>query len=101
MIIQLGESVTVRTAEALRASILSAFEEDAVAELDVSAVSEVDLSLVQLIEAARVHAEQESKSFRLTGPANGPIMALLRRAGFLTEPTAEAIDFWCNGELPQ
>ncbi|HEX7853490.1 MAG TPA: STAS domain-containing protein [Sphingobium sp.] len=101
MTILLDGSVTVRTIDALRLSILDAFEQNPVVELDASAVAEVDLSLVQLIEAARIHASQESKTLRLAAPANATLVALLRRTGSLSEPTAEDIDFWCHGELPQ
>lgn len=101
MTIHLDASVTVRTIEPLRAIVLDAFEKASAIEIDASSVVEVDLSLVQLIEAARAHAAQESKSIRLTMPANGAILALLHRVGSLSEPTAEDIDFWCHGELPQ
>lgn len=101
MTIRLEPSVTVRTIEALRASILDSFAQDTAIELDASAVAEVDLSLVQLIEAARVHAAREGKTLRLTAPANDALLGLLRRAGALSEPTAEDIDFWCHGDLTQ
>lgn len=101
MIVQLSESATVRAIDTVCASILAAYEQDDVLELDASLVAEIDLSLVQLIEAARAHARRESKSIRLTAPANAALMALLHRAGFLSEPTTEDIAFWCHGELPQ
>lgn len=101
MIVQLDGSACVRTAEAIRASILEAFEQDAIVELDASALVEVDLSIVQLIEAARAHAGRTGSTIRLTAPANGALADLLRRAGTLTHPTAEDIDFWCHGDQPQ
>lgn len=101
MTILLDGSVTVRTIDALRASIIDAFGQEEVIEIDASAVAEVDLSLVQLIEAARAHAAQENKTIRLTAPANDALVGLLRRAGSLSEPTTEDIDFWCHGELVQ
>ncbi|HEX7873513.1 MAG TPA: STAS domain-containing protein [Sphingobium sp.] len=101
MTILLDGSVTVRTIDALRTSIIAAFGQDMIVDIDASAVAEVDLSLVQLIESARAYAAQENKTIRLTAPANDALVGLLRRAGSLSEPTAEDIAFWCHGELAQ
>jgi ABC-type transporter Mla MlaB component len=100
-IIQLDESVTVRSIEPLCDMILRAFEQGSAVDIDVSAVVEADLSLVQLIEAARGHAARENKAICLTEPANSAMAQLLHRAGFLSEPTTEDIAFWCHGVLPQ
>lgn len=101
MIVHLNGATSVRTAETLRAMLLDAFEQADSIELDVPALTEADLSVVQLIEAARAHATRENKRVHLTAPAHGALLDLLLRAGILTDPAAEDIDFWCHGELPQ
>lgn len=101
MIVPLTGPACVRTAETLRAVLLDAFERDDSVELDIAALTEIDLSIVQLIEAARVHAAREGKAIRLAAPADDAMTALLVRAGILNQPTAEDIDFWRHGELPQ
>lgn len=97
----LEKSTTIRTIEPMREQILAAFAEHSAIEIDASAIAEVDLSLIQLIEAARAHGAREGKTLRLTQPANATLAALLQRAGFLTESTAEVLDFWCHGDQPQ
>lgn len=99
--ISCGTSVTLRSVEALRETLLDGFAEQSAVDLDVSALEEVDLSFVQLVEAARVHASRENATIRLVSPANPALAALLARAGFLTQPSADDIDFWFHGELPQ
>lgn len=101
MTIDLGGAVTVQNAEAVRESIVAAFEGHDAIELDAGGVAGMDLSLLQLLEAARQHAAREGKTIRLTTPANPALAGLLDRAGFLTDATPDILDFWFHGDLPQ
>ncbi len=94
-------SATLRGIEALHAQINDGLRDYPLVELDGSAIAEADLSFIQLVEAARAHAAQLDRIFRLTEPANQPITALLHRAGMLARPGADFIEFWFHGELPQ
>jgi len=94
-------SVSLRSVESLRLALLDGFSQDSAIEVDASAVTDADLSFIQLIEAARVHAKHQNLSFRLNSPANAVVTALLTRAGFLTEPNADDIDFWFHGDRAQ
>lgn len=96
-----GPSMTIRTIESARESLVAAFAEHPMVEIDMSAIEEADLSLIQLVEAARAHAAREGKELRLTQPVNEALTALLRRAGFLAEPTTEDLEFWCHGDQLQ
>lgn len=99
--ITVDKSMTLRSIEELRGQLLDTFASDAAIELDASATAEIDLSFIQLLEAARVYAERDGKSIRLSKPAHPALAALLERAGFLTAPTADDVDFWFHGALPQ
>jgi len=101
MTIVADAGATLRGIEALHAQINDGLRDHPLVELDGSAISEIDLSFLQLVEAARTHAAQQGKIFRLTGPANEAVTQQLRRAGMLARPDADFIEFWFHGELPQ
>ena len=100
-VISLETSATLRGIDALREQLLETFAEHSSVELDASELAEIDLSFLQLMEAARAHAAHEDKTIRLTRPANPALKALLERAGFLTAPTTDDLEFWFHGDLPQ
>ncbi|WP_051103447.1 STAS domain-containing protein [Sphingomonas sp. PR090111-T3T-6A] len=97
-VVQAGRSVTVRSVAEFHASLLSVFGQgrgDVV--LDLSDLGELDLSFIQIVEATRKQFAGAGRGVRLLHPADGPVAALLARAGFDT--SLDAIDFWFHGEL--
>lgn len=100
-IVELPPSATVRTATVLQQALKSALEAHDRIELDLTPVTDIDLSFVQLVEAARRFAHGLGKAVRLNAPAPAPVTALLERAGFLTDPTPDDLDFWFHGVRPQ
>jgi len=101
IVITLDSSATLRGIDSLRERLLESFADHSSVELNASAVAEVDLSFLQLLEAARAHAAHEDKTIRLSNPANPALKALLERAGFLAAPSADDLEFWFHGDLPQ
>ncbi|MFC0684173.1 STAS domain-containing protein [Novosphingobium clariflavum] len=99
--ITVPSSVTVRSAHEFVQAILAGFENNEDAVLDVSAVVEADLAFVEILYAAREQWARAGRELRLVAPVTEPVVALLRRAGFLAEPTPQDIDFWFHGDLPQ
>lgn len=107
--------VTVRTVSGFWAELCGACAAGGDVTLDLSDVAEADLSFVQLVQAARAHvaggnggsaahagansATAGTGALRLAAPAQGPVAALLVRAGFAADPAD--IDFWFHGALPQ
>jgi hypothetical protein len=100
-VIAVPKSVTVRTADDFKTSLIDFFAEGGDVVLDLAATSEVDLSFVQIVEAARVHLAGDGRQLRLARSADGAVAALLGRAGFLTDPDPAAADFWFHGDLPR
>jgi hypothetical protein len=94
-------SVTVRSVAEFSHQLVQAIETHADVALDLASLSELDLSFVQLVHAARAHRGQDGGVLRLARPAGQNVAALLRRAGFLTQPDPADIDFWFHGDLPQ
>ncbi len=97
--IRLDSCATMSVIGPLYEQVLQALSDQPDLEIDASEVADIDLSLIQLIESARALAAREGKAVSLTNPANPVLAELLERAGFLTAPTAENINFWFHGEL--
>ncbi len=70
--------------------------------IDCKAATEIDLSFIQLLVAARSSAQQAGRSVSLAESPNGPLLAVLSRAGLrpanLALPGADE-DFWFEGAL--
>ena len=56
---------------------------------------------VDLLDGFAVGSEIELDVLSLAAPANPVVTALLERAGFLSEPDADFLQFWFHGERPQ
>ncbi|MEH3106612.1 MAG: STAS domain-containing protein [Sphingomonas fennica] len=100
-LVVLREDACLKTIGALAEQMLEVAVPGADVTLDIGSAVNADLSLVQLIEATRRHGAQVGATVALAAPAGAPVQAVLRRAGFLTDPTPEDIAFWFHGELPQ
>jgi anti-anti-sigma regulatory factor len=99
--VEVAPSITVRSAGVFRQALLDGLEADDQIDLDLAEVTDVDLSFIQMLHAARETARRSGKAVRLCQPASGAVVALLDRAGFLTAPTPDDLDFWFHGERPQ
>jgi ABC-type transporter Mla MlaB component len=62
--------------------------------VELESGDDIDLTLVQLLIAARRTAEAEEGSFALTRPADGALLQMLRRGGFVE--TAQQRAFWLH-----
>lgn len=94
-------SITVRSAHSFAQELVALFQDDQDPDLDLSDLAEVDLAFLEIVYAARDQWARADRELRLAQPAEGPVVALLERAGFLTDPTPNDIEFWFHGDLPQ
>lgn len=85
----------------LAADLRDALTQPGAVQLDLSQATGPDLSVLQLVQSARVTAAECGADFTLTHPAGDTLRALLDRAGFLSSPSAEDIEFWFHGEIAQ
>ncbi len=65
--------------------------------VDIGSVDETDLTFVQLIESARRKAAETGRDFTLRHPADGGVLEVLRRGGFLDDESSERAKFWLQG----
>jgi anti-anti-sigma regulatory factor len=99
--LQFASSAVMRDAARIRQQCMDALVEEGAIRIDIASVTESDLSFVQIICALRTAAAAAGRAVRLRAPAPAPVIALLDRAGFLTAPTPQDLEFWFHGERAQ
>jgi hypothetical protein len=97
--VEMSGELTIRTAADMHARLAEAFlaHDDVVASVDETA--DMDLTFIQLIESARRSAREAGGSFALAAPAEGGLLAILRRGGFLETPAQR--EFWLQDPRKQ
>ncbi len=68
--------------------------------VNLDEVEEADLTLAQLLEAARRTVAAKGQSIRLEKPAEGAVLQVLQRGGFLNPDDADRLEFWFGGKTP-
>lgn len=99
--LSLSGALTVRRAEELGGLVRAAAAESAFLILDISEVSEADLSFVQLVESLRRSEARSGARVRLARPADGALLTVLERGGFLDPATPERTAFWTQQDTGQ
>ena len=92
----LPNNLTVRTITAVQQEMLEFLKSNTSATIEFTEDTQVDLSLVQLLEAARVYAGTTGKNIKLARPAQGPVLDILKRSGFLEGMAADDMKFWLH-----
>lgn len=65
--------------------------------VDIEDLVETDLTFVQLLESARRKAGENGVGLTLSKPADGALLEVLRRGGFLDDDTSDRAKFWLQG----
>jgi ABC-type transporter Mla MlaB component len=100
-LVVLAGNVTVSSIFAAHAEMGGALRQHAPVIVDISGVTEVDLTFIQLLEAARRAAADKGQDLTLRHPADGAVLEILRRGGFLDDDTSDRSMFWLQGEVGQ
>jgi hypothetical protein len=99
--INIGEMISIRTISLTHDSLLAAIDQGEAVEIEMPASAEIDLCGIQLLESARLYAGVAGKTLCLATPVEAPVRDVLRRGGFLEQPTADFSEFWFHGEAGQ
>ncbi|WP_367318032.1 STAS domain-containing protein [Rhizobium sp. SSA_523] len=94
--LQLDGNLTLRSISAHQERLLSALSQHGLVELDLAGDAQFDLSFLQLLESARIYAGTAGRVVRLSRAADGSLLDLLDRAGFLSAMTAQDRHFWLH-----
>lgn len=95
-VVKFSDSLTIRSMNALHQELLQALDANEAVALEIPADVQVDISFVQLIEAARRYALSKDKAITLFNPADGELLDVLRRGGFLDAISAGSAEFWLH-----
>jgi len=91
------KDVTVANITQAHEELGAALRQDGALIIDLDDVTEIDLIFVQLIEAARRKAAEAGRDFTLHHPAQGAVLEVLNRGGFLDDATSDRAKFWLQG----
>lgn len=100
LVILSGE-MTITSIGATHAELGAVLREHRPAVLDISGVTQADLTFIQLLEAARRSAADAGRNLTLRHAANGAVLEILQRGGFLEDDDSDRAMFWLQGELQQ
>lgn len=96
-LISFSGDVTVSNIDQAHEELGAVLRQDGPVVVDIDGVTETDLTFVQLIEAARRKAGETGLDFTLRHAADGPVLAVLQRGGFLDDDTSDRAKFWLQG----
>ncbi|PZR32945.1 STAS domain-containing protein [Caulobacter segnis] len=94
--VKLSGSLTVATIAEAYQSLVTGLDRGEPVVVDLDAVVEADLTLAQLLESARRTAAERGQALRLEKPAEGAVLQVLERGGFLDPGDADRVHFWCG-----
>ena len=92
--VELAGELTIRSITELRERLLEALRTGRAVVARIADDAATDLTFVQLIEATRRSAQAAGQAFALAGPATGPLLETLRRAGMLSAAAPAQTEFW-------
>lgn len=99
--IRFSDNVTISNIANARDILLEAFERNKSITIEIDGLEEADLTFIQLIESARRSAAEGGYSIQLREPAQGAVLQVLQRGGFLDPDDRDRMNFWLQGATEQ
>jgi ABC-type transporter Mla MlaB component len=99
--LSISGALIVRRAEEFGELFRAAAQASVSLTLEFSEISEADLTFVQLVESLRRSAERSGAQVRLAQPAEGALLSVLERGGFLDPAVPERTAFWTQQDTGQ
>jgi anti-anti-sigma regulatory factor len=99
-IVRFSGSLNVSNISDAHDILLEALEQNDSLAIDIDGLEEADLTFVQLIESARRSAAEAECSIVLRQPAQGAVLQVLQRGGFLDPEDRDRANFWLQGANP-
>lgn len=97
-LVRFSGSVTVSSIADAHAALAAGIDHDGPVVVNLDDVVEADLTLAQLLEAARRTANARGQTIRLETPAQGAVLLVLQRGGFLDPDDGDRVNFWFGGK---
>jgi anti-anti-sigma regulatory factor len=96
-LVSFSGSLTIGSISDAHATLVEAIGNDAPVVVSLDDVTEVDLTFAQLLEAARRTATARGQIIRMEKPAEGALLQVLQRGGFLNPDDTDRANFWFGG----
>jgi hypothetical protein len=96
-VVRFSDNVTISNISDAHDTLCAALERNKSITIEIDGLEEADLTFVQLIESARRSAAEGGYSIRLQQPAQGAVLQVLQRGGFLDPEDRDRTDFWLQG----
>jgi hypothetical protein len=97
-LVSFSGSVTVSSISDAYAILVAGMEQGDPVVVNLDGVEDADLTLAQLLEAARLTAAARGQEIRLEKPAEGALLQVLQRGGFLEPDDSDRLNFWSGGK---
>jgi ABC-type transporter Mla MlaB component len=94
--LSIDSPLTIRNIPSAYTRVLDFISSNDVICVDVDRDLDVDASGLQLLASAHAFAVQNGKQIRLAKPADGKLLDVLERAGFLEAVADEQRNFWLS-----
>jgi hypothetical protein len=93
--------LSIRNVSEIHAKIIDVIQNNSSIVIEIPESAEADMSFIQLIESARRRAKALNKSIALSSPAQGRVLKVLERAGFIEAFDRDDANFWLHKEVKQ
>lgn len=100
-IVRFSDNVTISNIADAHDILLAAIESNNSITIEIDGLEEADLTFIQLIESARRSAAESNRSIQLLEPAQGAVLQVLQRGGFLDPDDQDRMNFWLQGATEQ
>ena len=99
--VRFSDNVNISNISCAHDIIVAAFERNKTITIEIDGLEEADLTFIQLIESARRSAAESGCSIQLGQPAQGAVLRVLQRGGFLDPDDRDRTNFWLQGATEQ
>jgi anti-anti-sigma regulatory factor len=90
--------LTISNIRDAHATLVEAMARDGAVVVNLDDVADADLTFAQLLEAARRTATAKGQEIRLEKPAEGAVLQVLQRGGFMEPDDSDRLNFWSGGK---
>jgi hypothetical protein len=98
--VRFSGNLTIANILDAHAVLVDAMGRESAVVLNLDDVADADLTFAQLLEVARRTAAARGQEIRLEKPAEGALLQVLQRGGFLEPDDADRLNFWSGGKTP-
>lgn len=101
ILVELPDKLNIRYISNVYNLIYSEVNSDKSLLISIPKSADADLSFIQLMQSARIRAKTTGKHIVMSSPAEGSVLNVLERGGFVETFSPEDKKFWLHEEVVQ